>query len=950
MYLKACASSLFVVYVGMLFYSPLCLSFTWFNMLLCCIVIFAVIASVWAHILLSSHHKTGAGLEYIQQEFEVFRNKLLINYDTIKGKSPQTHLAVVFGRTLDSLLQQLLDYMTRDYIFYYYDKYSYKDFCIRDNIKEDLWGAVQVLHDRFSRIDHAKLLACDLITKITSHFEKIREAKSLVIDSDHYPLFKLSPHLLSRERELGYLRLVSEVLMMFLLPRGYLLSPAKYFLREVIACKVLYPMIDNITDPDYFNQNVIIYIEAQKVTAAMHRKTFEYANSFEDFLKMIQKSDDIELLKRFRYDIVTKIMQATTLQNLKRAKGVDADMEKPSGSTGINKSEINAAKKLKRYINQLMFAKKQCEKRLAQLGWDIGFQYIEDKVLPLSSILSSVIGRRYLTHFLENVASQGLVGYYISVEELKTAQRKSWHQIGAEIFYTFIRHPTAEIKVEKNTKKRMEAFLLGDKGPEVFYEVQQQVVQILEEKYYQPFINSEFYKKMLSEMEHEVTEVDRASFSEEKPGSGDSITNHDNTLHVGDHSNYARKKLDQLQEKLNTKSQALQALKTSLKPESRVLTILDKEVQWLQGEKRQLEAHLARTEIWGENLGKWRAVVQNAEILPEKESLLFVIVVDMIEQGTNEDEEEISSGWVVSRTLTQFQELHKKLRPLCSNLKNLELPSQSFKFLFGKSDKNSLDKAKGQIQKYLQFILEDDRLNQSEAIYSFLSPSSEHLKHTTPSPKKSKFSFSTLFKSNNEQNSRDTPFTLRENEEDDLSQCLEGSSIDTVDSRLNGGAKIIDDGKDSIAEPLYSLLTEIFDMRGLFKYLRKTLIAFVQITYGRTINKQIYETISWCFSEQMMHYYITLVTKSWWPAGVLAEQKPSRSEETKKQTAKEAREQFILNVPEVLVTLVGASAAKNGARKIFDTLQNKAMNKQLFYDLFETTLLEAFPELQSHFT
>jgi sorting nexin-25 len=42
---------------------------------------------------------------------------------------------------------------------------------------------------------------------------------------------------------------------------------------------------------------------------------------------------------------------------------------------------------------------------------------------------------------------------------------------------------------------------------------------------------------------------------------------------------------------------------------------------------------------------------------------------------------------------------------------------------------------------------------------------------------------------------------------------------------------------DGIAEPLYSLLGEVFDLQGVFKWLRKTLITFVQITYGRTINR-----------------------------------------------------------------------------------------------------------------
>lgn len=127
---------------------------------------------------------------------------------------------------------------------------------------------------------------------------------------------------------------------------------------------------------------------------------------------------------------------------------------------------------------------------------------------------------------------------------------------------------------------------------------------------------------------------------------------------------------------------------------------MEKEVEWLQGERRQLEAHLTRTEVWGENLGKWRTVVQSAEVPDEREPLQFVLVVQMAEDQID-GEESISTGWVVCRSLTQFQELHRKLRPLCSEIRALELPSNTFKFLFGKSDRASLEKAKQQIQKYL---------------------------------------------------------------------------------------------------------------------------------------------------------------------------------------------------------------------------------------------------------
>jgi sorting nexin-25 len=49
----------------------------------------------------------------------------------------------------------------------------------------------------------------------------------------------------------------------------------------------------------------------------------------------------------------------------------------------------------------------------------------------------------------------------------------------------------------------MEGFLLGDKGPEVFYEVQVDVVKTLEEKFYPSFLVSEFYQKMQGAMEEE---------------------------------------------------------------------------------------------------------------------------------------------------------------------------------------------------------------------------------------------------------------------------------------------------------------------------------------------------------------------------------------------------------------------------------------------------------------
>ena len=96
------------------------------------------------------------------------------------------------------------------------------------------------------------------------------------------------------------------------------------------------------------------------------------------------------------------------------------------------------------------------------------------------------------------------------------------------------------------------------------------------------------------------------------------------------------------------------------------------------------------------------------------------------------------------------------------------------------------------------------------------------------------------------------------------------------------------------------------------------------------------------FSEPMLHYYVQLLTKSWWPNGQLATEVPVRTDEDKLRTRSEARRQFLSNVPDILTKLVGALSAQRGATKVFDSLQNVQLNKQLFYVSLLTKRIEFF--------
>uniref|UniRef100_A0A182NAC8 Sorting nexin-25 n=1 Tax=Anopheles dirus TaxID=7168 RepID=A0A182NAC8_9DIPT len=975
--------------------------------------------------------------------------------------SSTNQLPIIFGRTVDGLLQQIIDNTMRDLVGPALEPVMANPRRIKELLREDIWLVVEKLHERATRIDAPKLIACDFVQKVTLHLQKIRRSAKTPPKPDE-PVLTAS-YLATPEKELDFLKKIAEIAIIFLLPRGYSLSPVKDLLSEVIAYRVLQPAIRYLTAPDFINQQIVECIETRLVVVAIQKRSHEYAANFDDFLRIIDMTQTADELHSIRASIVSDIRQATTMQTLQqRVRGgfslsqcdsgdAPSSTESGGGDNGGGGEPAAAALRLKRYIQQLSFAKSQCEKGLARLGWEGSVS--NDVDLSLTDVLSTVGGRRAMTAFLEPLNAASLIGYYTTVEELRHAARSAWHQLGAEIFYTYIRAPSSEIPLDKATRKRLEAFLMGDvAGPEVFYEVQLECVALLEQKYYQPFLLSDEYarlrrahtqdefKEIIAEeqgdegisdglLQHAASQDSQesqesggsASSATNGPGGTDPTTTTDPVLNdLSNHSQYARNKLDRLDEKLANKQQALEALKHSLKPDSKLLLMLEREIEWLRGERRQLESHLLRTAVWGEYLGSWRAIVESVDFSDDREPPQFMIVVQVDEMndvgvasgaGGRDDShittaleatDTISTGWVVVRSLAQFHALHRKLRPMCAQLRQLDLPSNNaFKLFLLKNDRALLERAKAQVQRYLSFILEDDHLNQSEAVYEFLSPSSDRLKQGAlqpvgqPSPSKkagSKFSLAAIFRGNSDKleqlwqsgsggggaggegggspvrTAAHADFTPED--ADRVSLYLEGGA-----GGGGGGSPPLDgvsgEARDTIAEPLYALLGEIFDLGGVFRWLRKSLISFVQITYGQTINRHLRESIAAMFDEPMLHAYASGVLRSLWPGGATLHTNSDtaggggnggggvggggsgirltsteRTEDEQEMIMNAARSLLQDNIPELLCSLIGAQNARQGALKLFEALQNPLYNKQLFYDLLETLMLELFPEIR----
>ena len=128
----------------------------------------------------------------------------------------------------------------------------------------------------------------------------------------------------------------------------------------------------------------------------------------------------------------------------------------------------------------------------------------------------------------------------------------------------------------------------------------------------------------------------------------------------------------------------------------------------------------------------------------------------------------------------------------------------------------------------IKVVSKDERLAQSEAFYGFLCPSPDYYKNQIEKTSiviDDKFSIGSIFRSSKQN---------KETQEDELIDQL---FADNHEQSIESNAK------DSTAESFYIFLEELFELKGMKKWFRKSLIMFVQLTYGATINKKIRETV-----------------------------------------------------------------------------------------------------------
>ncbi|XP_075842823.1 sorting nexin-25 isoform X2 [Microtus pennsylvanicus] len=782
---------------------------------------------------------------------------------------------VVISHSIDRALKDVFDYSYRDYILSWYGSLSRDEGQLYHLLLEDFWEIAKQIRHRLSHVDVVKVVCNDVVKALLAHFCDLKAANAR--HEEQPRPFMLHACLKDSRDEVRFLQTCSQVLVFCLLPAKDIQSLSlRIMLAEILTAKVLKPAVELLSNPDYINQMLLAQLEHREQMNEHHKRAYTYAPSYEEFIKLINSNSDVEFLKQLRYQIVVEIIQATTISSfpqLKRHKGKES---------AAMKTDLLRARNMKRYINQLTVAKKQCEKRIRVLGGpaydlqedgalDEGEGPQSQKILQFEDIMTNPFYRECFGTYLERMDRQTLIGFWESVEHLKTANKNEIPQLVGEIYQNFFVE-SKEIPVEKSLYKEIQQCLVGNKGIEVFSKIQGDVYEALRDRYYPSFIVSDLYERLMTREE----ERRDAQLTSDK---------------------------DEL-----------------------IISKLKDEILLIEKECTDLQLHMARTDWWCENLGLWKATITSAEVTEENGEQMpcYFVRVNLQEVGGVE-----TKNWTVPRRLSEFQNLHRKLSECVPSLKKVQLPSLS-KLPFKSIDHKFLEKSKNQLNKFLQNLLSDDRLCQSEALYAFLSPSPDYLKVIDVQGKKNSFSLSSFLEK--------LPRDFFSHQEEEMEE----------DSDLSDYGDDVDGKKEALAEPCFMLIGEIFELRGMFKWVRRTLIALVQVTFGRTINKQIRDTVNWIFSEQMLVYYINTFRDAFWPNGVLAPPTRIRSKAQSQETKQRAQQKLLENIPDTLQSLVGQQNARHGIIKIFKALQETRANKHLLYVLMELLLAELCPELRTH--
>ncbi|XP_055874295.1 sorting nexin-13-like isoform X2 [Biomphalaria glabrata] len=812
---------------------------------------------------------------------------------------------------IDDVLKEVLQFAVKDYI-----KTWYRQISDHDSFLVDIWQCVQkviiTFSNRSKEIDWMPYFTQQLVDDFASHIRLYRRAaektgtaktedNAIALENAFFDMEVEMENNMCRDlvcldpqAERQYLQDLSEVLLYLLLPKeDFHNKPFRYIVREVLVNGIFMPTIDLLSDPDYINQYIVWMC-------------YETSFTRETFLTVIRCSDCMEELEAVK-------------------EMVDSDIAKwRSKDTGGSDDTT-----IKQNLNSLMFLKNACEMRMRRLksGPVSADQIIEPEnlrnlyVLSLDEIFSNNFALQSFIEYVTSRNGQQYLYFYLNVEGFRAAAEQQISEMQKQsltsvtslepdleplrnaakiIFDQYLSEKaTSRLKIEpefiKDAVQKLKSKMLSE---DTFDLVQARVYQILHMSYYEDFLQSTSYQKLLGELGLNSTSA--------KAEEGD---------------NLSYRSIEDVPRIVWCKTEDL----------------LDPQLEDIGSDTVSIGSGSSATSVGSPSADAYMQVtVTNSGVLTEKNGKSYAIFFITVKKKDPYSEQE--DGWDVYRRYSDFHDLHMILT---EKFPELVIPSLPSKTIVKNMSESFLEKRRKDLDKYLRYLMKPDLIQNVSGLEDLMN----HFLHNSVWEKhKSEFS-----------RKMDTiVHPLKKGIGDGLGKVFTQRNIDQSKSReimnqMKVGAGLDPEAGENIPLRIMLLMMdEVFDLRHKNQWLRRRIVAIlrqlIKATFGDKINRKIVEHVDLMTSAEQMAEYILAFKNSFWPNGVLAEPRQPRDEATKMRTKVLCKAKMLGSVPDEVRTLMGTDAVRMGVARVFQMFQHKTLNKRILYVVLEGVLVTLFPD------
>lgn len=452
-------------------------------------------------------------------------------------------------------LDDVLNLITRDFIWSWYSKIS-ENPVFRNEVDKAIRCALENVRDRLFEVDLPEVLTTRLVPILTAHFRDFNEAERAVrgrklnrsvTESDELDLAiaskykegKLHPAASLSYSDLkltqqDYLRRTITKVLPHVLPDNILSSRAvQTLIREIVACAVLSPILQILSDPDTWNQLMENYgrsmLQDRSTVRKLRAALDEHAPSapksgkpvsfprlapgdserrFEKFVRTIRKVNNLSDARRFRSEVTSQLKKDSQQDN----------------QDAVYLRRLDMCKRLLDQRVQLLAAGgDRHAMSLAVAPPPIHSPESKLENASLEELLRDASGLSYFMEYMDRMRLMSLVQFWLVVDGFRNPLEEESHEDQdhlpltlppwtdsdrldlAQIEQAYLSKP--ELKVPPTSKRTVREFLEAGRAatPEQYYRARKAILRaqhaILEEmqsRHFSNFKRSDLWYKCLA--------------------------------------------------------------------------------------------------------------------------------------------------------------------------------------------------------------------------------------------------------------------------------------------------------------------------------------------------------------------------------------------------------------------------------------------------------------------